>query len=116
VKKRTLAPLLVALLAVATVSVVLAQSGGGYDASYNALDSGGQTLGGGGYVLQTGLGQPVAGSVGGGQYSLSIGVLAGGEGAAAASASPSPGASPSPHPSVGPFKRFGGQLADDGTN
>ena len=96
------------LLGLAAVSAALAQTGGGYDASFNAFDAGGQTVGSGGYVLQTGIGQAVAGSAGGGSYTLDAGVLAGGSGAAA------PAPSPSPVPSPGTFRRFAPNLASDG--
>ena len=94
------------------LSAALAQTGGGYDASFNAFDGGGQTVSGSGYVLQTGIGQAVAGSAGGGSYTLDAGVLAGGSGSAAPAPSPSP--SPSPVPSPGAFRRFGPNLASDG--
>ena len=69
--------LLLALLAVA--QAVLAQSGGGYDLSWNALFPGGRT-GGGMYTLDTAIGQPVAGiaaGIGDPGYSLCAGYQCG---------------------------------------
>ncbi len=108
--------ILLAVASIAAVTTVLAQSGGGYDASYNTFDSAGTTMSSGGYVLQTGAGQPVAGTSGNGVYSLNAGVLAGGSGAAVAAGSPA--ASPSPAPTLPPlpFRRFGPQVAKDGVN
>lgn len=122
VSRLRVSALLLGLLAVAAVTTVWAQSGGPFDTSYNAATSGGTTMGGGSYVLQTGVGQPVAGNVSSGSsYSLDVGVLAGGEGAAAATpgsptASPSASASPSPSGTPLPHKRFGPQVAKDGVN
>jgi hypothetical protein len=96
--------LLLGASAIVAVTTVWAQTGGAYDASFNAFDAGGKTVGSGGYVLQTGIGQPLAGSAGGGSYTLNAGVLAGGSGSAAPAPSPSPGA----------FKRFGPNVASDG--
>ena len=106
--------ILVAIAAVAVASTALAQSGGGYDASFNAFTAGGGTVEGGGYDLQTSIGQPVAGNVSGGSYSLDIGVLAGGSGAAGPG---TPTATPTVTPPGDlPFKRFGPQVAKDGVN
>lgn len=115
----------VAVLAMSAVATVWAQTGGGYDASYNAETGAGTTMGGGGFVLQTGVGQPVTGHIAsGGSFSLDMGVLAGGEGTAAApgsptaspSASATPSASPSPPGTPMPYKRYGPQVAKDGIN
>jgi hypothetical protein len=118
--KRMIAGGFLAVLTAAIATVAWAQSGGGYDASYNATTAGGTTMSGGGYVLQTGAGQAVIGQVAsGGAYTLDIGVLAGGEGASAApspSASPSASASASPSPSGTPLpnKRYSINVAKDG--
>lgn len=108
--------LLLGASAVIAVTTVWAQSGGGYDASFATFDTGGQTVSGGSYVLQVAAGQPIAGTSGGGGYSVDVGVLAGGEGAAAPGGSPtaSPTASPSPSATVGPYKRYGPQVSKDG--
>ncbi|MEO6044621.1 MAG: hypothetical protein ABIQ47_11965 [Tepidiformaceae bacterium] len=106
--------LLLGASALVAVTTVWAQTGGSYDASFTALTGGGQTVSGGSYVLQTGVGQPIAGTSGGGSYSLDIGVLAGGSGAAGPGGSPTASPSPSPSATVGPFKRFGPQVAKDG--
>ena len=104
--------LLLGASALVAVTTVWAQTGGSYDASFTALTGGGQTVSGGSYVLQTGVGQPMAGTSSGGSYSLDAGVLAGGVGAAGPGGSPT--ASPSPSATTGPFKRFGPQVAKDG--
>ncbi|MGE0598934.1 MAG: hypothetical protein AB7J35_03800 [Dehalococcoidia bacterium] len=114
---------LLAVAALAAVTTVWAQTGGGYDASYNGVSDGGQTMSGGGYLLQTSAGQAMAGnSSSGNTYSLDMGVLAGGSGnAAVPTASPSPSASASPSASVTPsgtpypYKGYGPQVAKDGT-
>jgi len=49
----------------------LAQSGGGYDLSWNTVDGGGATFStGGGYALGGTVGQPDAGTLTGGGYTL----------------------------------------------
>ena len=103
--------LLLGISAIAAVTTVWAQTGGGYDASFTTFDAGGQTVGGGSYILQVAVGQPIAGTSSGGSYSLDAGVLAGGSGAATGG---SPTASPSPSATVGPYKRYGPQVAKDG--
>ena len=108
--------LVLAAATLAAVSTVWAQSGGGYDASYTAFDGGGVTVGGGGYVMQTGVGQPMVGNTGAGPYSLDIGVLAGGSGAAGSPGSPTVSPSPSPSATAFPFKGYGPQVAKDGVN
>jgi hypothetical protein len=60
---------LAALLLVA--SIVLAQTGGGYDLSWSTIDGGGYTFStGGDYTLGGTVGQPDAGSLTGGGYTL----------------------------------------------
>jgi len=60
-------------------STVAAQSGGGYDLSWNTIDSGGGTASGGDYVLMFTVGQSDAGSVlSGGDYTLAGGFWPGG--------------------------------------
>jgi len=49
---------------------VQAQSGGGYDLTWNTLGSGGSSNSGGGYTLNGTIGQPGAGVLGSGGYSL----------------------------------------------
>ncbi len=108
--------MLLGLSAVAAVTTVWAQSGGSYDASITTFDAGGETVSGGSYVLQSAIGQPIAGSSSGGSYVVDAGVLAAVSGAASVGGSPtaSPTASPSPGATVGPYKRFGPQVAKDG--
>jgi len=100
-----------AVLSVLAVSAAFAQTGGGFDATFNTFDSGGGTTTGGNYVLQTGAGQPIAGTSGEGGYALDAGVLSGSTGAVTG---PSP--TPTPVPGDLPFKRFGPQVAKDGVN
>jgi hypothetical protein len=59
-------------------SVALAQSGGGYDLTWNTIDGGGQTSSGGEYTLSGTIGQPDADLQTGGEYSLGGGFWAGG--------------------------------------
>ena len=67
---------LTALLLLA--SVALAQSGGGYDLSWNTIDGGGTTWSeGGGYSLGSTVGQPDAGVLSGGGYTLAGGFWGG---------------------------------------
>jgi hypothetical protein len=69
-----------ALLATAVmpVAVAQAQSGGGYDLTWNSIDGGAQmNLSGGGYQLNGTIGQPDAGTQVGGDYSLAGGFWAG---------------------------------------
>jgi hypothetical protein len=57
----------------------LAQSGGGYDLSWNSVDAGGWTFSsGGGYSLGGTAGQPDAGLMTGGEYTLGGGFWGGG--------------------------------------
>ncbi len=70
--------LLVALLAL-LAPVAFAQSGGGYDLSWNTIDGGGYTWSeGGGYALGGTVGQADAGLLQGGGYTLSGGFWVGG--------------------------------------
>jgi hypothetical protein len=58
--------------------MVVAQSGGDYDLSWNTVDGGGATFSiGGDYTLGGTIGQPDAGAMGGGDYSLSGGFWGG---------------------------------------
>ena len=98
-----------AVLSVLAASVAFAQTGGEFDASFNTFDSGGGTASGGNYVLQTGAGQPIAGTSGQGGYALDAGILSGSAGAAATPTT-------TPVPGDLPFKRFGPQVAKDGVN
>lgn len=77
--------LVLALLAFLLLgSVALAQSGGGYDLSWSTIDGGGGTWStGGGYSLGGTAGQPDAGLMKGGDYTLGGGLWGGGVPAAA---------------------------------
>lgn len=69
--------LLMALLL--SASVVLAQSGGGYDLSWATVDGGGATFStGGDFSLGGAIGQPDAGALSGGGYTLLGGFWSGG--------------------------------------
>jgi len=60
-------------------SLAAAQSGGGYDLTWSSVDGGGTTVGtGGGYTLGGTAGQPDAGLLSGGAYTLDGGFWAGG--------------------------------------
>ena len=70
--------LLAALLSL-LASVALAQTGGGYDLTWSTVDGGGYTWSeGGGYALGGTIGQPDAGVLSGGGYTLAGGFWAGG--------------------------------------
>ncbi len=59
-------------------AVALAQSGGGYDLTWNTIDGGGYTWSeGGGYSLGGTIGQPEAGMLSGGGYTLTGGFWGG---------------------------------------
>jgi len=66
------------LMSLLMVSVALAQSGGGYDLTWWTADGGGSRLTGSSYVLQGTAGQPDAGALNGGGYSLAGGFWTGG--------------------------------------
>ena len=55
----------------------LAQSGGGYDLTWNTIDGGGGTSSGGAYTLSGTIGQPDAGNLSGGVYTLNGGFWGG---------------------------------------
>jgi hypothetical protein len=59
-------------------SAAWAQSGGGYDLTWNTIDGGGQISMGGGYTLMGAIGQPDAGLLTGGEYALGGGFWPGG--------------------------------------
>ncbi len=69
-----LIPIVAALL---IVSIVAAQSGGGYDLAWNTIDGGGGTSSGGGYSLADTIGQTDAGTLIGGGYTLNGGFWSG---------------------------------------
>jgi len=70
--------LLLALL-VLLPAVALAQTGGGYDLTWSTIDGGGYTFSeGGGYSLGGTVGQPDAGVLSGGGYTLAGGFWPGG--------------------------------------
>ncbi len=71
--------LLLAALLSLLASVALAQSGGGYDLTWNTIDGGGYTWSEGGpYSLGSTVGQPDAGVLSGGGYTLAGGFWPGG--------------------------------------
>ena len=70
--------LLLAALFSLLASVARAQSGGGYDLSWSTIDGGGTTWSeGGGYSLGGTVGQPDAGVLSGGNYTLAGGFWGG---------------------------------------
>ncbi len=73
---RTLALVLAAALLV-PATIALAQSGGGFDLSWNTVDGGGGASSGGAYTLSGTVGQPDAGAMSGGAFSLQGGFWAG---------------------------------------
>lgn len=76
--KRILLMLPVALLFLVSIGTARAQTGGGYDLTWNSIDGGSATFStGGGYSLGGTIGQADAGTSGGGAYSLSGGFWAG---------------------------------------
>jgi len=78
---------IVACLLLLAAIPVLAQSGGGYDLSWNTVDGGGEAFSTGGvYSLGGTAGQPDAGLLTGGAYSLGGGFWGGGALAAAENA------------------------------
>ena len=71
--------LLLAALLFLLASVALAQTGGGYDLTWSTVDGGGYTFStGGGYSLGGTVGQPDAGVLSGGGYTLAGGFWGGG--------------------------------------
>ncbi len=73
-----LACLIALTLLVLLVAQVLAQTGGGYDLTWSTVDGGGYTWSeGGGYALGGTVGQPDAGALIGGGYTLSGGFWGG---------------------------------------
>ena len=74
-RRRTLALLLIVALLVP--AIVLAQTGGGYDLSWNTVDGGGGISSGGAYTLSGTVGQPDAGGMSGGGYTLTGGFWGG---------------------------------------
>ena len=76
--KRLIFLALIVLMLLVGVSISHAQSGGGYDLSWYTIDSGGATLSTGGtYSLGGTIGQPDAGSMLGGSYTLTGGFWSG---------------------------------------
>ena len=66
------------LLLFLLTGVALAQTGGGYDLTWNSIDGGGMMFSsGGGYSLGGTIGQPDAGAMSGGSYSLAGGFWGG---------------------------------------
>jgi len=79
-KRRALQLLAGAVVLLLIGSSVLAQSGGGYDLTWNTVDGGGYTFStGGNYSLGGTVGQPDAGVLTGGSYTL-VGGFWGGAG------------------------------------
>ena len=63
---------------IAPMSAATAQSGGGYDLTWSTIDGGGYMVStGGSYSLGGTIGQPDAGALGGGSYTLAGGFWSG---------------------------------------
>ena len=76
--KRLIFLIMLALMLVVGVSSSQAQSGGGYDLTWNTIDGGGATFStGGAYSLGGTIGQPDAGLMSGGSYTLAGGFWGG---------------------------------------
>ena len=74
VPRKTIFILFVITVLFLSAAVALAQSGGVYDLSWSSVDGGGYTFSSGGdYTLGGTIGQPDAGLLSGGNYSLSGG-------------------------------------------
>lgn len=72
---------LIILALLLPVEAALAQSGGGYDLTWNTVDGGGYAWStGGGYALGGTVGQPDAGALTGGGYTLTGGFWGGAAG------------------------------------
>jgi hypothetical protein len=69
-RKMVMLMTLVTLLLLTLFALASAQSGGGYDLTWNVLGSGGGSNSGGGYTLNGTLGQPAAGTLNGDGYIL----------------------------------------------
>jgi hypothetical protein len=66
------------VLAVISVSIAVAQTGGGYDLAWSTIDGGGATFStGGSFSLDGTIGQPDAGVLSGGSYTLNGGFWGG---------------------------------------
>lgn len=76
--KRSIIPIPIILILLVSAAISHAQSGGGYDLTWNTIDGGGGTASGGGYELSGTLGQPDAGQISGGAYTLGGGFWGGG--------------------------------------
>ena len=72
-KRKRVLVIVFVCLAFAGLVTVRAQSGGGYDLTWNTLDGGGGVSRSGAYTLGGAIGQPDAGSLNGGDYTLSGG-------------------------------------------
>jgi len=78
-RRRSRVLLLAACLLLLFSAVALARSGGGYDLSWNSVDGGGGTSSSGGvYTVSGTAGQPDAGLLSGGSYTLGGGFWGGG--------------------------------------
>ncbi len=79
VRQKTILILFVTTVLFLPVAVTLAQSGGGYNLSWSSVDGGGYTFSSGGaYTLGGTIGQPDAGLLSGGSYTLGGGFWGGG--------------------------------------
>ena len=80
ISRRVMVIFVVGLLVTGTVwaSIAHAQTGGGYDLTWSTIDGGGYMFStGGNYSLGGTIGQPDAGALGGGSYTLAGGFWSG---------------------------------------
>ncbi len=74
--KRPIVLLISIGLLIITVSIAAAQSGGGYGLTWNTIDNGGGESNGSSYTLVGTIGQPDAGTLSGGGFTLAGGFWA----------------------------------------
>jgi hypothetical protein len=72
-KLKLLRNVIATLLTTMPLAATLAQSGGAYDLSWSTIDGGGGVSGGGRYAVSGTIGQPDAGQLTGGHYTLNGG-------------------------------------------
>jgi len=70
IRKTALFMSLIVLMAVLVTSFAVAQSGGTFDLSWSTIDGGGGVSGGGDFALGGTIGQPDAGELSGGNFTL----------------------------------------------
>jgi len=76
--KRSITLIAIILILLVSAAISRAQTGGGYDLTWNTIDGGGGRSSGGAYELSGTLGQPDAGQISGDAYTLGGGFWGGG--------------------------------------